>query len=334
MQRLVGPERTAQLAARMGIATDLVSPTPGLTLTLGTVPVSLLEMTQAYSVFAAAGSLRPATTILEIRDRNNRLIYDYAADGPLASEPLTAGEAYLTNWILEGNTDPEKNLLWGQPARLTDTEGQRRPAGFKTGTTDNFRDVSGFGYVPGSLVTGVWMGNNNQEPLSSELGRGLFSADGPLLLWQDFMQQALNTPSAWNNEEPVPNRNFTVPNSIRFHDVCRFTGSKAVPACGRTVSMPFLLDTEPIDSDMLARGCLDLVGYERQFDHPEEWAEADAVWVNRVVRGQWGAIGNPDDPDETNPNARYLIAPLRGETGWQHSFCLPPADAIPSPSAP
>ena len=52
--------------------------------------------------------------------------------------------------------------------------------------------MSGFGYVPGSLVTGVWMGNNNQEPLSNALGQGLFSADGPLYLWHDFMEIALN----------------------------------------------------------------------------------------------------------------------------------------------
>ena len=63
--------------------------------------------------------------------------------------------------------------------------------------------MSGFGYVPGSLVTGVWMGNNNQEPLSNALGQGLFSADGPLYLWHDFMEIALNRKWDWNGRKPV-----------------------------------------------------------------------------------------------------------------------------------
>ena len=105
---------------------------------------------------------------------------------------MTQGEAYLTHWILEGNTNPATNVLWGSRAELFDQNGVRRHAGFKTGTTNDFRDVSGFGYVPGSLVTGVWMGNNNQEPLSNALGQGLFSADGPLYMWHDFMEIALN----------------------------------------------------------------------------------------------------------------------------------------------
>ena len=36
------------------------------------------------------------------------------------------------------------------------------------------------GYIPGSLTVGVWMGNNNQEPMSNSFSGGLFSADGPL----------------------------------------------------------------------------------------------------------------------------------------------------------
>ena len=329
MQYIVGPTQTANFAKTLGISTDLVATQPGLTLPLGTVPVSLLEMTQAYSVFASGGILRPATTILEIRDRYGRLVYDHESDAPLSSQPMTRSETYLTHWILEGNTDPDKNALWGSRAELTDPDGERREAGFKTGTTDNFRDVSGFGYVPGGLVTGVWMGNNNMEPLSNELGVGLFSADGPLYLWQDFMQEALNTPAAWNNDQSALNNRFTAPDGVEMHDVCRFSGTEPVPACGRTIEAPFLVGNSPEPSEMFSRGCLDLVEYERQNNRPEKWAEADAVWVDRLVRGQLDAIGNPDDPDENNPQARYKIAPLAGETGWEVRFCLPPADALP-----
>ncbi|MEP6807509.1 MAG: transglycosylase domain-containing protein [Chloroflexota bacterium] len=172
MQYLVGVDVTAQFAESMGVASSkyILSQDPGLTLTLGSVPVNLTNMTQAYGVFADQGTLHPATTVLEIRDRDGKVIYNLKDNGPAATEPMTPAEAYLTHWIIEGNTNPKTNLLWGERARLLDPSGARRHAGFKTGTTNDFRDVSGFGYVPGSLVTGVWMGNNNQEPLSNKLG--------------------------------------------------------------------------------------------------------------------------------------------------------------------
>src|SRR5215208_648985 len=189
----------------MGIASKkyIMAQDPGLSMGLGSVPVSLINMTAAYGVFAQQGTLHPATAIMEIRDRNNRVIYTRDKNGVEPSQPMTKAEAYLTHWILEGNTNPQENSVWGSRAELDDSNGDRRHAGFKTGTTNDFRDVSGFGYVPGSLVTGVWMGNNNQEPMSNEFG-GLFSADGPLYLWHDFMEAALNRRWEWNDNKPVP----------------------------------------------------------------------------------------------------------------------------------
>ena len=150
---------------------------------------------------------------------------------------MTQGEAYLTHWILEGNTNPASNVLWGSRAELFDQNGQRRHAGFKTGTTNDFRDVSGFGYVPGSLVTGVWMGNNNQEPLSNALGQGLFSADGPLYLWHDFMEIALNRQWDWNGRKPVPQTDFAQPAGVTMETVCKFSGMRP-GNCGETRAAP------------------------------------------------------------------------------------------------
>ena len=318
MQHLVGPEATAEFAESMGIASAkyILDQQPGLTLTLGSVPVNLTNMTNAYGVFAQKGVLHQPTTIIEIRDRNNRLVYSRKDDAPEPSRPMTAAEAYLTHWILRGNTDPDQNVIWGPNAFLTDPSGRRREAGFKTGTTNDFRDVSGFGYVPGGLVTGVWMGNNNMEPLSNALGQGVFSADGPMRLWRSFMQTALNQRSPWNSRKPVEITTFERPDGVVMERVCKFSGMRATPSCGETREMPFLEGTVPPPDNVHPNGCLDVeLAVARDNRRPPEWVQAAETWANRLVNRQTGSIGDPDKLKE-NPSYRLRIAPLPGNTGF------------------
>ena len=84
MQHLVGTDVTAQFAESMGIASAeyILGEDPGLTLTLGSVPVNLTNMTQAYGVFGSGGTLHHATTVIEIKDRDGKVIYTPETNGP------------------------------------------------------------------------------------------------------------------------------------------------------------------------------------------------------------------------------------------------------------
>jgi membrane peptidoglycan carboxypeptidase len=338
MQYLVGINETAAFAESMGIASKdyILAQDPGLSLALGSVPVNLTNMTGAYGVFAQQGVLHQPTTIREIRDRDGRIIYSLEDDGPKQARPMTRGEAFLTHWILEGNTNPETNVLWGSRAELRDQDGVRRHAGFKTGTTNDFRDVSGFGYVPGSLVTGVWMGNSNQEPLSNALGQGLFSADGPLYLWHDFMAIALNREWDWNGRTPVPNSDFPQPEGVTMETVCRFSGMAASGACSQTREIPFLEGTVPPPDNLHSQGCLDIVQAIRQDSRrPQAWIDSAQDWADRAVNRQYGAIGDPTELKE-NPDYRLAIAPVLGNSGFPavcgHIIRTPPPSESPGQS--
>jgi membrane peptidoglycan carboxypeptidase len=322
MQYLVGVEQTAKFAESMGIASKryIMAQDPGLSMGLGSIPVSLTNMTAAYGVFAQQGTLHPATAIMEIRDRNNRVIYTRDKNGVEPSQPMTKAEAYLTHWILEGNTNPKENSVWGSRAQLDDSHGDRRHAGFKTGTTNDFRDVSGFGYVPGSLVTGVWMGNNNQEPMSNEFG-GLFSADGPLYLWHDFMEVALNRRWEWNGNKPVPQTDFAQPTGVVTEKVCKYSGMAAIPACGETRELPFLEGTVPEPDNLHTKGCFDVEQGVRDDDRrPQEWIDSAHKWADRLVNGQLGSVGDPTELKE-HPNYRLQIAPVPGRSGYGQPIC-------------
>jgi membrane peptidoglycan carboxypeptidase len=322
MQYLVGVNETARFSQSMGIASRdyILDQDPGLSLALGSVPVNLTNMTGAYGVFAQQGVLHPPTSIMEIRDRNNRVIYSLKKDGLEQSRPMTQAEAYLTHWILEGNTNPDSNVLWGSRAQLNDQNGQRRHAGFKTGTTNDFRDVSGFGYVPGSLVTGVWMGNNNQEPLSNALGQGLFSADGPLYLWHDFMELALNRKWDWNGRKPVPQTDFQQPDGVTVETVCKFSGMRP-GNCGETREIPFLEGTVPPVDNVHSEGCFDIVQEVAQDNRrPQEWVESAEDWSTRFVNGRTGSNGDPTELKE-NPDYHLQIAPVLGNSGFGSAIC-------------
>ena len=344
MQFLAGVDTTATFAESMGVASKayITSQDPGLTLTLGSVPVNLTNATQAYSAFADEGTLHPATTILEIRDRTDKVIYTLADNGPKATQPMTPAEAYLTHWIIQGNTDPRLNLWWGQRAMIKDQHGVRRDAAAKTGTTNDFKDVTAFGYVADSLTAGVWMGNNNQEPLAA----GLFSANGPLYLWHDFMAAAVNQPWDWNGQAPVPQTSFKQPPGITMAKVCKFSGMAATSACGATISVPFLDGTVPPPDNVhvnkagggapaptpgpngevvvpVSGTCFDIVAETRQDPRrPGEWAKSAQLWADRLVNGETGARGNANLLPKLGIDKVWVgISPVPGKGGYGAPIC-------------
>jgi membrane peptidoglycan carboxypeptidase len=330
VQYLVNPDVTARFAETLGLGTHdyFMGQDPGLTLTLGSVPVNLTQATQAYEMFAGKGTIHPATTIREIRDRDGRLIYSLDQNGPDALHPVTPAEAYLTHWILEGNSDPAHNLYWGRTAELLDPTGRvRRHAGVKTGTTNDFKDVTTFGYIPNSLVTGVWMGNNNQQPMADNL----FAATGPLYLWHEYMNIAINKKWDWNGKKTAPLEDFARPDGVTMTPVCRWTGLAPSAACGRTVEVPLLDGTTPAPDDSW-HGCLDLVKFVREQGRPDAWAAAAKTFEDRVVNGQWGGSGNLKDPKADPSKVKYPIAPIPGERGLPALCGVKTVTPSPSPS--
>jgi len=353
MQSLVGVDATAAFAESLGLASKqyITDQDPGLTLALGSVPVTLANATQAYSAFANQGTLHPATTILEIKDRTGKVVYTLADNGPKPTQPMTPAEAYLTHWIIQGNTDPQLNLWWGERAMIQNENGVRRDAAAKTGTTTDFKDVTAFGYVANSLTTGVWMGNNNQEPLAN----GLFSANGPLYLWHDFMAIAVNQPWDWNGQASVPLTTFQQPAGIVTANVCRFSGMAATAACGATIEVPFLDGTVPPPDNVHVNGggggpigtpdpsgqvtirlsgpCFDIVAEIQQDPRRgAAWVQATKQWADRLVNGQLGAKGNTNDLPTVGPEKIWVgISPVPGKGGYGAPICGD-LKVTPSPS--
>ncbi len=184
---LTGVNNVISLAQNFGYTTLNDKERFGLSLVLGGGEVKLLEHTNAFSAFAREGIKHPIAVILKVEDKDGKILEEFKNKD---EKILDANIARLTNSILSDNS--ARAYVFGQNNPLTLGS---RPVAAKTGTTNDYRDAWTIGYTP-SIVTGVWVGNNN----NTEMKRG---ADGSVVaapIWHDYMDKILgNTPIEYFN---------------------------------------------------------------------------------------------------------------------------------------
>lgn len=152
----------------MGIKSELK---PNYSLALGSNEVNLLELTNAYGTFANQGNYIEAHGIRRILNREGDVIW---AAKYKPKQVLDADSSAIMTWML-------RNVVTsgtGAAAQLDD----RQVAG-KTGTTDESRDLWFIGYIP-QLVTGVWLGNDDNTPTYGNSGSAAYA-------WHEFMEKAV-----------------------------------------------------------------------------------------------------------------------------------------------
>jgi penicillin-binding protein 1A len=189
-----GPDAVVRTAYRLGITSKLE---PNASIALGTSEVSPLEMVSAYATFANGGFAISPHVIDRIRGADGKILYDRA------QQPL--GRIVDARYIGMMNTMMHETLVSGT-ARSASLPGWQ--AAGKTGTTEDFRDAWFIGYTS-HLVTGVWLGNDDNSPTKKAVGGGL-----PVEIWSRFMKAAHQgvAPTAlpgladggWLNAAPPP----------------------------------------------------------------------------------------------------------------------------------
>jgi penicillin-binding protein 1A len=172
----VGPENVARMAHRLGIRSPLHAV---CSITLGTQPVTPLDMVSGYSTLAAHGVRHDPTGILRVRSSSGRMISRIDRRGRQVLDPALADAVtFALQGVVEHGT--------GTAAYLG------RPVAGKTGTAQNYQDAWFCGYVP-QLVTCVWVGYPQGEiPMQNVEGfPNVFGGSIPALIWHDFMATAV-----------------------------------------------------------------------------------------------------------------------------------------------
>ena len=214
----IGIDYAIEYARKLGIDSDL---SKDLSIALGSSGVSLLELTNAYSVFANQGYLVEPVFITKIVDREGNVLEEMSPERIKVIEKTTA---YLVTHLLEGV------VKYGTGWRV---KALNRPVAGKTGTTNNLFDAWFMGYTP-RYITGVWVGFDDEAPLGkSETGS---RAAAPI--WLGYMKRIL---------ADKPPQIFEVPEGIVFTKIDAETGLLPIPESKETVFVSFKEGTEPTE---------------------------------------------------------------------------------------
>ncbi len=215
-------------ARKMGITTFTDTNRFGLSLTLGGGEVTMIDMATAYSAFADNGLRTDLKPILEVKDYQGRILEDNRSPATsVKNQVISPNTAFLISNILSDDSARAPTFGAGSILNIPN-----HTVAVKTGTTQDKRDNWTIGYTP-SYVVAVWVGNNDNSPMSPYLESG---NTGAAAIWNPIMTYLLTN---------KPNEDFARPDNIVAVPVCALTSTLPCDNCPYVRTELFIRGTEP-----------------------------------------------------------------------------------------
>lgn len=164
-----GVRAVIQMARVLGITTPLEY---DYTIALGSNGVKLFEMTRAYGAFANGGYKVEPYAVERVETSRGKVIYQAPKTKSTRVMELSTAATMtaMLKTVIKSGTGVAANI--------------GKPAAGKTGTTNDSKDASFFGYTP-DVVTGVWVGNDDNTKNGKVTGGTV-----PALIWREVMTVA------------------------------------------------------------------------------------------------------------------------------------------------
>lgn len=149
-----------------------------LTLALGTMDISPVQMTQAYAVFVNGGRAVRPWWLRQVEDREGKVLIPSQA-------PTVPGPVVFSTTTCRTMVETMKGVLGPQGSAGAQVRrmGFNIPAAGKSGTTNDFRDAWFAGVTP-DLAAAVWIGHDDGVPMSPGKAGGAISAP----VWLKFVK--------------------------------------------------------------------------------------------------------------------------------------------------
>ena len=212
----IGPDYVVDYAKRLGIKSPLDA-VPSIA--LGSCGVSLLDLTNAYSVFNNGGYRSEPILVTKVVDRDGNVIEENLPK----SEPVISAEtSYIITSLMESVV---------QTGTGTRVKALNRPTAGKTGTTNDYIDAWFMGFVP-QITCGVWVGFDDEKTL----GKYETGSKAAAPIWLYFMDEAVND---------MPVEVFPIPEGVIFARVDPETGGLATEESMDTMIECFKPDSLP-----------------------------------------------------------------------------------------
>lgn len=186
----IGIPAMVELGKKMGISTWKEPGSYGLAITLGGADVEMTDMATVYGVLANQGNRVNLNPILKITDSRGDILEEKKVEEKKVLDP---GVAFIISDILADNKARAMEFGSNSPLLI-----QNHTVSVKTGTSDNKRDNWTIGYTPSYLVA-VWVGNNDNSPMSQNLASGI---TGAAPIWHRVMENLIS--SKPDEKIPVP----------------------------------------------------------------------------------------------------------------------------------
>jgi membrane peptidoglycan carboxypeptidase len=216
-----GVDGMIDLAESMGITSWGDRSRFGLSLALGSGEVKMVDLAQAYSVFANSGNKITLNPVLKIDNYLDEEIYKKEiTNNQIVDQRFT----YLINQTL--SDDNARMPIFGKHSKLYVPN---KTVAVKTGTTNNLRDNWCIGWTPRYLVA-TWVGNNNNSPMSWVAS----GVSGATPIWNKIMTKLL---------ENQVDESWELPEGIIKKDYCGkseyfIEGTEKDIKCSPTMGLP------------------------------------------------------------------------------------------------
>lgn len=217
----IGEHRLVETAKSLGVSTPLKQ-VPSLA--LGTSPVRVIDMVNAYGIFANGGKEISPTFIKRIETADGDMVYEAPQE---KKQIVDKRLAFLTTHLMTGMFQKELNgytTVTGKPI----LKYLSRDYAGKSGTTPT--DSWMIGYTP-QLVSGVWVGYDQGKQIERVEEKAYAKK-----MWALFMEDAL---------EGKKKQAFKAPKGLVSVNINPETGDIATKSCSKKYKAYYLTGTQP-----------------------------------------------------------------------------------------
>ncbi len=212
----IGVHYVIDWARAMGIVSPLK---PNLSIALGSSSMSLMELTSAYGVIADKGIRQDPISIRRIETLDGKVL---ESASPTPVQVIPEDTAYLMTNVMTGVVEE---------GTATAVRALGVPTAGKTGTTNDYVDAWFIGFTSG-VVTGVWIGRDQREPIGKNEVGGRAAAP----IWLNYMRTVIKDSGV---------KPFTPPKNVVFVRINKETGLLTTPDDPQSFFEAFKEGTEP-----------------------------------------------------------------------------------------